>query len=68
MKIEDPTKVLEVMNNEIKSHPLKNGEIVYLRYFHDSTSVFVSRGSNEHLSQYEYVVQKTAKDTCKLLY
>lgn len=61
----DPVKSPEVNHNEIKSHPLKNGEIVNLRYFHDSTSVFVSRGSEDNLLHYNYVVDTTAGDTCK---
>lgn len=68
MKIEEPIKLPEAVNNKIKSHPLKNGEIVRLRYFHNSTSVFVSRGSEEHLFQHDFVVEKTASDTCKFYY
>lgn len=45
--------------------PLKNGEVVHLRYFHDSSSVFVSRGSNENLKLFTDVTERTAMDKCK---
>lgn len=53
------------VSDKIKSDSLKNGEIVNLRYFHNSTSVFVSRGSKEHLAQYLDVLEKTLEDKRK---
>ncbi|XP_029347622.1 uncharacterized protein LOC100166817 isoform X3 [Acyrthosiphon pisum] len=54
-----------IVDNKITQKTLKNREIVYLRYFHDSSSVFVSRGSNEDLKLFTDVTERTAMDESK---
>lgn len=63
---ENKNTKLDVAKDKIETVPLKNREVVYLRHFDDSTSVFVSRGSKEDQDQFEYVLDNTALDTCEL--
>ncbi|KAL4141977.1 hypothetical protein QTP88_004511 [Uroleucon formosanum] len=65
LKIEKHKLSPDVIDNKIKLEPLKNREVVNLRYFHDSTSVFVSRGSYENVEQFNDVTTRTASDKSK---
>jgi len=50
---------------DFKFGPLKNRDLVHLRYFDDSTSVFVSRSSEEHLKLFYDVTTRTFQDNSK---
>lgn len=63
LKIEEAKISPDVINNKINFEPLKNREVVQLRYFLDSTSVFVSRSSNEQL--FNDITERTASDKSK---
>jgi len=65
LKIEEHKQSPDVIDNKITLEPLKNREVVHLRYFHDSSSVFVSRGSDKDLKQFTDVTTRTAMDKCK---
>ncbi|XP_022168298.1 uncharacterized protein LOC111032328 isoform X2 [Myzus persicae] len=63
LKTEEHQKSPDVIDDKVKLVPLKNREIVRLRYFYDSNSIFVSRGSEEDL--FNDVTERTFKDTSK---
>ncbi|XP_026818102.1 uncharacterized protein LOC113557019 isoform X2 [Rhopalosiphum maidis] len=60
LKIEEEKKSLD-----FKFGPLKNRDLVNLRYFLDSTSVFVSRSSEEHLKLFYDVTTRTIEDNSR---
>lgn len=59
---------LSIGVSKVTSEPLKNGEPVYLRYFQNFTSIFVSKGSDEDKNKFFYVFEKTNEDDCKLIF
>lgn len=63
--IEPNNQLPNVIKNEITFEPLKNGEVVNFRYFHDSTSVYVTRGSAEYSKLFNDVINRTFEDNCK---
>lgn len=65
MKNDENLKSPDV-SNQTKPKLLKNGEVVFYRYFHNSDSVFVGQGSEEYNLQFLTVTERTMKDLCKL--
>ncbi|KAE9524914.1 hypothetical protein AGLY_014964 [Aphis glycines] len=65
----DHLKIEEDKNSpgviDFKLGPLKNRDLVHIRYFHDSTSVFVSRSSEEYLKLFYDVTTRTFQDNTK---